>query len=235
MARRFSRLKAAVLPPVAASVLRGILGTLRIRHYGSGPIDALNAAGGNYILAFWHSDNLYAIFSRVKLPTVPVISHHRDGEMMVRLMKRFGVTDFARGSSTRGGASALRELLRWGKRGANLAIAPDGPRGPVYEVKEGVIGAARMAGIPIIPMRFHPERCIEFSRSWDHSRLPVPFSRALYVYGEPLTVGRDATAEQLEQARLRLEHDMNQIRERAATDFNRLWREGARGNEGTKS
>lgn len=232
MASRFAQLQSAILPPIVAFVLRSVLATLRVRHSGSGPIDGLNASGRNYIMAFWHSDNLYAVFSRVKLPAVPVISHHRDGEMMVRLMQRFGVTDFARGSSTRGGAAALRELLRWARKGANLAIAPDGPRGPVYEVKEGVIAAARMAGIPIVPMRFHPERCIEFSRSWDHSRLPLPFSRALYIYGDPVEVDRNATTDELEHARLRLQRSMNEIRERAAVDFERLWHAGLRENEG---
>lgn len=226
MGDRSRAIKAKILPPLVALILRSIRGSLRIRHVANEEIDRFNAEGTNYILAFWHSDNLYAVFSRVRMPAVPVISHHRDGEMMVSLMRRFGITDFARGSSTRGGANALRELIRWAKKGVNLAIAPDGPKGPVYEVKDGVIAAARMSGIPIIPFRFHPERCIDFARSWDHSRLPLPFSRAIYIYGPALRVDRNAGPEELESARMQLQNTMNEIRQRAATEFESLWKAG---------
>lgn len=223
------KLKSIVLPALAAVLLRSIIGSLRIRHANSEDLDRLNREGQNYILAFWHSDNLYAVFSRVLLPAVPVISTHRDGEMMVRLMRYFGARDFARGSSTRGGSMALRELLRRAREGQRLAIAPDGPKGPVHVVKEGVIAASRLAGIPIISFRFHPEKAWVFTRSWDQSRLPRPFSRALYLYGEPISVPRDASPEEQENYRVRLEQTLNDLRVRAAADFETLWHSGRRG------
>ena len=225
----FERIRAIVLPALAAVLLRSVVASLRIRHAESAEIDRLNRDGQDYILAFWHSDNLYAIFSRVRLPAVPVISTHRDGEMMVRLMRHFGVREFARGSSTRGGSSALRELIRRAREGNRLAIAPDGPKGPVHVVKEGVIAASRLAGLPIVPVRFHPERAWIFTGSWDQSRLPRPFCRALYLYGAPVSVPRDATAEQQEEVRRQLELNLNQLRERASAEFETLWSSGLRG------
>lgn len=229
MARRTEKLRALVLPALAAVLLRSIIATLRIRHADSDSIDRLNRNGENYILAFWHSDNLFAIFSRVRLPAVPVISTHRDGEMMVNLMRHFGVRQFARGSSTRGGSSALRELLRAARDGKRLAISPDGPKGPLHVVKDGVIAASRIAGIPIVPVRFHPEKAWIFARSWDQSRLPRPFARGVFLYGEPISVPREATSEDQERYRLRLENELNGLRERAAKEFDELWKRGKRG------
>lgn len=222
------RIRNACLPPLAASLIKAMFATLRIRHVGSDEIERMNREQRNYIVAFWHSDNLYAIRSHIRLPAVPVISHHSDGELMVAMLRRFGVEHFARGSSTRGGAAAMREMLRWARRGERLAIAPDGPKGPVYEVKEGVVALSRLSGLPIIPIRFHPERAWNFTRSWDRSRLPKPFTRAIYLYGPSLAVARTATGDEMERARVELEQRMNELRVSAGEDFARLWQEGAR-------
>lgn len=216
-------------PAAIATVLKGLYSTLRVRHCESEAIDAMNEVDARYILTFWHNDGPYSIFSRLALPIVPLISTHRDGELIANVMRRFGVTGFARGSSTRGGASGLREIVRWGRSGVNLAISPDGPKGPIYDVKTGVVTIARLTGLPVMPMRFQAERQRELDRTWDHARLAVPFTRAIFLYGEPMSLERDADDAEQELFRKRIENVLEAMRHRAVDEFDTLWRNGQKG------
>ena len=129
-------------------------------------------------------------------------SEHRDAQLLVGIMKRFGFTQ-AWGSSTRGGARGLRGLIRGLREGFDVGITPDGPKGPPRRVHAGVLTLSRLSGRPIIPVSFsaRPHRRLG---SWDRTLLPYPFARGVFVYGEPIHVARDAdqdeAALQLQQA-----------------------------------
>jgi len=165
--------------------------------------------GQNVIGAFWHQRLLMMPFLPHRGKVGMLISQHRDGEFIARAIKLLGF-DSIRGSTTRGGLSALRGMLRYFRSGANLAITPDGPQGPRHIVQTGVVELARQTGAPIFPLTYSASHCKVFS-SWDHFILPLPFSKVAYIWGEPLFVPRDSGRDGLEKSRLLLEERMRQV------------------------
>jgi lysophospholipid acyltransferase (LPLAT)-like uncharacterized protein len=120
---------------------------------GEEPVDALHRRRQPIILVFWHAQQLMIPLGYRGAGTHILISRHRDGEVIARIIARFGHRS-VRGSSTRGGAWALRELIRLGRSGADLVVTPDGPKGPRQVAKFGVIQLARATGMPIVPLAF---------------------------------------------------------------------------------
>jgi len=162
------------------------------------------------ILAFWHMHIISAFFCRWRRPIIVLLSQSKDGELIARCVRWFGA-DSVRGSSTRGGTSALRAMIRVASEGNNLAFTPDGPVGPPRIAKDGVIYAAQMTGLPIVPMAVEGNRTKRL-RSWDKTMIPMPFSKLTYVYGAPITVPRDGD---VEEWRKRLEDAMNALADEA--------------------
>jgi len=135
-----------------------------------------------------------------------IVSASRDGALVTGVLRRFGVEP-ARGSTSRRGTQALRELTTWAERGYDLSITPDGPRGPRYHVQEGAIALARLTGLPIVFMTYHLDWKITL-KSWDRFQVPIPFARCRVTLGAPLRVGRDAGEGEREELRARLEREM---------------------------
>lgn len=135
-----------------------------------------------------------------------LISASRDGALLARTFSYFGVKPI-RGSSSRRGAQALLELTSALNDGFNVAITPDGPRGPRYQVQPGIISLAQVSEAPIIPVGVHVSRKKEL-RSWDRFQIPFPFSKAVVTLGPAIRVPRNATPAEHEQARLRLEQTL---------------------------
>ena len=130
-------------------IIRALGAMLRIRHVN---VENLKNAP-QHILAFWHEHLLLMLHSRWRLPMSVMISQSKDGEYIARVFDWYGV-ESVRGSSTRGGAMALRELIREARAAKNIAFTPDGPRGPRRVLKEGVVVAAQATGLPIVPIAF---------------------------------------------------------------------------------
>ena len=141
------------LPRIGAAFIRALHATLRVRHVHSEHIDRLNAESKNYIIAFWHAHLLLMLHSRYRRPITVLISQSKDGEIIARVFDHYDVTS-ARGSATRGGVAAMRELIRIARSGENIVITPDGPKGPARVAKEGLVYAAQATGLPIIPIAF---------------------------------------------------------------------------------
>jgi len=120
---------------------------------GAGSVDQLYAQGKRIIIAFWHGQQLMMPLAYRGNGAHILISQHRDGEMICRMVKRFGF-GAVRGSSTRGGSVALRQLIRLGRSGVDLVVTPDGPKGPHHVVQKGVIQLAQATGLPIVPLTF---------------------------------------------------------------------------------
>jgi len=146
-------LKFTVLPPLGALVIRGIKGTMRLEQRGHEPVDALYREGRSIILAFWHAQQLMIPFGYRGAGSHVLISQHGDGEIIARIIARFG-HEAVRGSSTRGGAGALRALIKLGRSGKDVVVTPDGPKGPRQVAKLGVIQLAKATGLPIVPLGF---------------------------------------------------------------------------------
>lgn len=204
----------ALLVMLATAFLRTLHATLRVRHlHANHPDDA-----PQFILAFWHECVLMCLHSRWRRPTKAIISRSKDGSIIAGVVERYGA-EAARGSSSRGGEIALREVLRDVRAGKIIAVTPDGPKGPRRIVKEGVVFLAQATGLPIVPFHFAAERCKRL-RSWDRHIVPMPFSRALFVYGEPMLVPRDGDAAEW---RTKIETAMTALAEEVERDFDRLW------------
>ncbi|MSP20156.1 MAG: DUF374 domain-containing protein [Alphaproteobacteria bacterium] len=161
--------------------------------------------GEPFILGFWHGRLLMPCFAWDKRhPMHVLISRHRDGELITHTMGQFGIGT-VRGSSKEGeGAQALREIVRLLRNGAYVAISPDGPRGPRMRGSEGIVSAARLAGVPVIPMAVGTSRR-RLLNSWDRFLLPLPFARGVFVWGEPIVVPRNSDRAACAAAQLQIE------------------------------
>ncbi|MBM4132444.1 MAG: DUF374 domain-containing protein [Nitrospira sp.] len=147
------RLTLTLVPPIGAALIRLLGKSMRIETEGAEPMLALYARGQRCIFAFWHSRQLMMPLAYRGSQIYILISRHRDGELIRRIVSRFGFRS-VRGSTTRGGAAALRELVQLGRSGADLAITPDGPKGPRQVAQMGVIHLAKATGLPIVPVTF---------------------------------------------------------------------------------
>ena len=145
--------KCSLLPPIAASLIRTVARSMRCRTRGHEAVDALYREGRHIILAFWHAQQLMIPIGYRGTGSHVLISQHGDGEIIARIIARFG-HHAVRGSSTRGGAGALRAMIKLGRSGRDVVVTPDGPKGPRHVVKLGVIQLAKATGLPIMPLAF---------------------------------------------------------------------------------
>lgn len=170
--------------------------------------------GKPFIGAFWHGRLLMMPPSwTISKPMHVLISQHRDGELIARAMDRFGLhtvrgSAAKAGGSDKGGRAALRAILQLLKQGEYVTFTPDGPRGPRMRASTGIVAAARLAGVPILPATYAVHRR-RLARSWDRFLIPWPFNRGVYLWGPPIDVS-DA-AEPLDQAALRVEQALNSL------------------------
>lgn len=166
-------------------VLLQVLGrSLRLEERGVEVVEALHRGGEPVIYALWHGEMLMLAYAKRGRGIRVLVSAHRDGEIIRRVIEPLGF-EAVRGSSTRGGARALRALLARAGEGNDVAITPDGPRGPREIVKPGILFLARASGRAIIPLAARAIPSWTLS-TWDGFRIPRPFARALILHGEPL-------------------------------------------------
>lgn len=162
------------------------------------------------IFAFWHNQiflmpcvlcNRWNIHGRTKFAVL--VSASNDGGKLVRVLEKFDIA-CVRGSSSRRGREALRELTRLVKDGYDIGITPDGPRGPKYQVADGVTSLAQLTGCPIVPVAYRLSWKITL-KSWDAFMIPLPFGRVTFRVAPPITVPREADSQERENKRLELE------------------------------
>ena len=170
--------------PVAALVasLRGLAATWRVEVLGDRHRAAV--AGGPFLFALWHHALLPLLWHHRHRGIALLVSQHRDGELVGSAAQRLGYR-LIRGSSTRGGGTAFRGVLRMLARGIPVAITPDGPRGPERIVKPGIVRAAHLAGVPILPVSAEADR-VWHAASWDRLLIPQPLTRVRVAYGPAL-------------------------------------------------
>jgi lysophospholipid acyltransferase (LPLAT)-like uncharacterized protein len=163
------------------------------------------------IFCTWHNRLPFSLLmyeqhiKHYKLPhrLAAIVSASKDGGVVARILEHFGVQP-VRGSSSRRGAQALLELTTWIERGYDVAITPDGPRGPCYVVQNGPIALAQVTGLAIIPAAYNLKWKIRM-KSWDRFQIPLPFARITARFGEPLRIPRDISDEEKESLRLELQ------------------------------
>ena len=183
------KLQASVTPAAAAMTVRLLARTLDIRREEA-TVSPLWAAGTPVIYAVWHGRILLLPYLYGWRRARVLASRSRDGELVTRFVRRFGL-EAVRGSSSRGGAEALRSLARSLGEGRDAVVVPDGPRGPRETVKPGIVALARVSGAPIVPTALGASAEWRL-RSWDEFRIPRPFARCVLRFGDPIRVPGDA-------------------------------------------
>lgn len=175
---------------------------MRLQASGREHLEALDRAGERYIVALWHGHILPGLWFFRDRGIVVVTSENFDGEWIARIIQRFGY-GAARGSTSRGGARALRALLK-SMAHAPAAFTVDGPRGPRGVAHPGIVWLARATGHPILPIHAAADRAWTLG-SWDRTHIPKPWARVALTIGPPMRVPRDADETALEVARLEVE------------------------------
>ncbi|MGZ5516956.1 MAG: lysophospholipid acyltransferase family protein [Limisphaerales bacterium] len=198
---------------ILCAFARIVIATWRIRWsaFNKAAGDANDAAlPAPVIFCVWHNRLAMALASnnvpfRELWPATglaAVVSASRDGAFLASILEHFGMQPI-RGSSSRRGAQALLEATGWlSDKGYNIAITPDGPRGPCYKIQEGIISLAQLTGRPIVPLGFEGRPHFK-ARSWDKFQVPLPFASCNISFAEPIFVPR--TADDAERERIRAE------------------------------
>lgn len=179
--------------PVGVAVLRLLAVTWRFRTRGGRKWRTADAAGKPTVLALWHGHLLpLGYFMRNRAIEI-LVSEHRDGELIARVLHRLGHRTI-RGSTTRGGARALIEMIRALKEGKTVAVTPDGPRGPARHMAPGVLVAAQRAGATVTTLFVTADRAWHLP-SWDAFMIPKPFARVTVHFGDPTAVSGESPTE----------------------------------------
>jgi lysophospholipid acyltransferase (LPLAT)-like uncharacterized protein len=206
---RWRAVLTTVAPVLISLALRVLALTVRIRYVGAENLFTRWARGEQVILAFWHNRVVMMPIAGRGQRLCIMNSQSRDGEIATRALARWDIRS-VRGSATRGGASGFLQLVRAFRDGYHLAVVPDGPRGPRYVAKSGVIHLARATGAVIVPVTYAAARERRLG-TWDGLLVPLPFSRVEFRVADPVIVPRDAGDEQVEELRRELEARLNAI------------------------
>lgn len=204
--RRLGLALAGALGPTAMHALHR---SLDLHVEGDHHPRQLRERGERVLYAVWHGRMLTPIWCHRDQGITVLVSEHADGEALARVMSGLGF-GAARGSSTRGGARGLKRLIRAARQGQHLAITPDGPRGPRYEAKIGLIVAAQLTGAHIVPLSACATRHWTLG-SWDGFQIPRPGSASFVEYGPPVHVPRGLDEAQREAVRIHVQRTMNQL------------------------
>jgi lysophospholipid acyltransferase (LPLAT)-like uncharacterized protein len=173
------------------------------------------AAGHPVLFTIWHGRLLAPAYLHRGQGVVAIVSKSADGEYLTRILQHWGFAA-VRGSSTRGGDRALRELVRLVRAGRSVAITPDGPRGPREQLKPGVLQLAQLTGAPIVTAAAGTDRAWWFVR-WDRFLIPKPFARVRVAYGDPVFIPRGAGAALMNDATARIEANLQELMQRVDT------------------
>jgi lysophospholipid acyltransferase (LPLAT)-like uncharacterized protein len=206
-----------IMARVIWGTIRLVSWTVRYELAGHNPEGPLVELSQPVIFCIWHNRlslclELYRRYVQayhVDRRMAAMVSASRDGGMLTRVLELFEIAP-VRGSSSRRGPQALLEMTSWARRGFDLAITPDGPRGPCYRIQEGIVALAQVTGLPIVPISY----TLSWKKrmpSWDRFQVPLPFSRCEVRLGEPVVVPRDLETGEREQIRLLLEERMRAI------------------------
>ena len=201
-----------------ARLLRMISATVRYQMVESIPRSNPNdpECEINGIYAIWHDEVLMPITARTKIKRhtannriSALVSRHQDGSILTEFMKHFAI-EAIRGSSSKGGASAIRQLLGSSEK-SHIVITPDGPRGPRHRAKQGIIYVASQTGMPLLVNVSAVSRCWNLKGNWTNLIVPKPFAKAWLLISEPMYVPPDLTREQIEEYQHKLDAEFERL------------------------
>ena len=180
---------------LGTGLVAALFSTTRVERRGTEHFERFRRQGTPIIFVFWHGQLLPLVHVHRNEGIVVLVSEHADGEYIARVIERNGF-GAVRGSSTRGGVKGLRALVRAARSGHDLALTPDGPRGPTGDFKAGALLVAQLTGLPVVPLAVAASRGWRF-KSWDGFLVPQPFSTVRVEYLPPRHVPRNASRSEL--------------------------------------
>ncbi len=190
----------SILARVGYFYLWFVFKTTRWTYIGLEHPEQLIKTNAPFIAAFWHGRLAMLPFLwRWNKPFYMLLSEHGDGRFISKIISHHNINSIY-GSSTRGGAQAALACVKTLKQGNCMGITPDGPRGPRHEVSEGLLHIARLSGAPIVPASYALKRH-RVLKTWDRFLVPLPFTRGVFVIGEPIYVDKDKSASALDASR----------------------------------
>lgn len=214
------RLKKLATPSIISwaltTVVRIWFGTVRVEILNRDVFErfARDPSSGNIVAGAWHRNAVFLFyFFRTLGPRGVMISRSKDGDIVANVARRFGYTTM-RGSSSRGGAQALQQMIAYMKETheKRLCGTPvDGPRGPARVVKKGMLAVAKESGALFVPIACSGTRVLTFHKAWDKTMIPLPFSKMVIDFGEPFSIASDADDAEMETMRLRAEQMLNDM------------------------
>jgi len=181
-----------ILPLLAVIFIRLLFRTIRLRVVGE---ELLEGISGGVIYAFWHGQQFLLVPYMSQRDIILMSSLSNDGEYQARILQRFGYK-IVRGSSAKGGMRGLIGLIKGIRDGHDCGLAVDGPTGPIYEPKEGIIALARKTGASIVPLSSASRHKWTFEAAWDKYILPKPFSRGVIAFGQPYKPEKNTSVQQ---------------------------------------
>ena len=187
---------------LGSGLVAALFMTTKVERRGREHFERFRREGTPVVFVFWHGQLLPLVHVHRREGIVVLVSEHEDGEYITRVIERSGFGT-VRGSSTRGGSKGLRGLVRAARAGHDLAITPDGPRGPRGVFKPGALLAAQLTGLPVVPLAVGASRGWRF-KSWDGFLVPEPLSTIVVEYLPPRYVPRDASRDDLERVAVEL-------------------------------
>lgn len=196
---------------VGGGLLTTLMRTTRFERAGVEHYEAWIGRGRTAIYVLWHGRLIPCSYYHRNHGLATLISRHRDGDYIAGVVEGWGFR-VVRGSSSRGGTAALRQMLRLLKSGVSLAVTPDGPRGPRQVMKTGPLHAAQRAGVPLIPVSAGTARAWWFE-GWDRFMVPRPFARIRLAYGEPFFVPPEADGAEVERLAAELGRRLDRLTE----------------------
>lgn len=198
-------------------VLRLLLASIRWQRLDHSNGIIANAEAKPVIFINWHCRLLSMPAMLKNIPTAYIISPSQDGQLISGTVKPLGV-DTIWGSRSKKAISGYRDMRRRLAQGLHVGITPDGPRGPARKAAPGAILLAKASGIPLIPVAWSSDRIWRLN-SWDRLAIPKPFSRGIQIFGAPIYIAPDASAEDIEKAIISLEDAVNAITAEADAVF----------------
>jgi lysophospholipid acyltransferase (LPLAT)-like uncharacterized protein len=199
--------KKNILPVIARFVMRLFSSTFRWFVYNENIVKEIKETGKNIIFCFWHGKQFVLVYSHRNRNVYIMTSLSSDGDLQSKILQGFGY-QVVRGSSSKGGAKALVEMIRQIENGYDVAFAVDGPRGPIYKAKPGPIFLASKTNRVIIPVASSAKDFWILKKAWDQYLIPKPFTKVAVMYGKPIEVSKN---DNIDEKMIELENALNSL------------------------
>ena len=197
----------------ASAAIRILIKTLRIKIINGETISKFANEKKNFVSAFWHGSMMIGWYIHRNENTAALVSQSKDGEVLAKTLEKWNYK-VVRGSSSIGGNEALSIMVDLIRKDYSIAITPDGPRGPIYNMKAGAVVTAKKTNVPLFLTGIGIKKKF-ILKSWDHFEVPKPFSKVVVLYSDPLLIDDSSSYEETNQKIIECEAQLNKLQKDA--------------------